>query len=73
MILTQVHFRSLPSRHLLYWLSNIFKVCAVYYTSECGIDSFEGTDSPWERIEKGIEQIEKTPGDDNVVVETNDH
>ena len=63
----------LPSRHLLYWLGNILKVCTVYYTSECSIDSFERTDSPWERIEKWIEQIEKTPGDDNVVVETNHH
>ena len=63
----------MPSRHLLYWLGNILKVCTVYYTSECSIDSFERTDSPWERIEKWIEQIEKTPGDDNVVVETNHH
>ena len=63
----------MPSRHLLYWLGNIFKLCTVNNTSECGIDNFEGTDSPWERIEKRIEQIEKTPGDDNIVVETNDH
>ena len=63
----------MPSRHLLYWLGNIFKLCTVNNTSECGIDNFEGTDSPWERIEKWIEQIEKTPGDDNIIVETNDH
>ena len=63
----------LTSRHLLYWLGNILKVCTVYNTSECGIDSFKGTHCPWERIEKWIEQIEKTPGNDNVVVETNNH